>query len=176
MCIRDRTITLFSALGSSNGSLTKLGAGRLNLVTANTYSGGTTLSAGTLGIYHNTSAGSGTLTISADATLLLGRSVTQIANAMVLSGTVTINFDNAVDYLIVGGGGGGSSGGGGAGGVVYQSADLASSLYAVTVGAGGSAGVPSSSGSSGGNGQSSLFNGVTASGGCLLYTSDAADE
>src|SRR5204862_531145 len=45
-----QSVTLASPLISSGGTLTKLGAGTLTLTGANTYTGGTTIAAGTLQI------------------------------------------------------------------------------------------------------------------------------
>ncbi len=55
--------TTVSLVMGGTGSLTKSGAGTLTLPGANTYSGGTALSAGTLSIGNNTALGTGTLTI-----------------------------------------------------------------------------------------------------------------
>ena len=46
-------------LSLAGGSLTKLGAGTIALTAANTYSGGTTISAGSLGAYDNNALGAG---------------------------------------------------------------------------------------------------------------------
>lgn len=50
--------TLATALTSSGGSFTRLGAGTLTLTGANTYSGGTTISAGTLSVGSGGTSGS----------------------------------------------------------------------------------------------------------------------
>ncbi|MFZ4797669.1 MAG: T9SS type A sorting domain-containing protein [Bacteroidia bacterium] len=55
--------TTFSGVISGSGSVLKDGAGTVILTNTNTYSGITTLSAGTLSIANNTSLGSGSLTI-----------------------------------------------------------------------------------------------------------------
>ena len=62
-------VSALTALTSSGGSLTKLGAGVLNLGGANTYNG-TTITAGTVKVGNATSVGSGTVTlgVSGDAT------------------------------------------------------------------------------------------------------------
>ena len=52
-----------SAISGTN-SLTKLGAGALTIYNANTYSGGTILSAGTLNLDNNAALGTGVFTIS----------------------------------------------------------------------------------------------------------------
>ena len=100
---------------SGTGSLTKQGTGKLSLLGANSYSGGTTLSAGTLGVYHNTALGSGTVTAAGGTSLLFGRAVATVANNFTLNGNVTFDLDNYVDYLIIAGGGGGAGGIGGVG-------------------------------------------------------------
>jgi hypothetical protein len=95
------------------------------LTSANTYSGVTTLSGGTLGIYDNASISTGTLTAAGSTTVVFGRNVTNFANNVTLSGSVTFDLDAAVEYLVVGGGGSGGGaydsgpgGGGGAGGLL----------------------------------------------------------
>jgi len=92
---------------SGSGSVIQAGSGNTSLTNANTYSGGTTLSSGTLGIYDNSALGTGALTASGSTTLLFGRSVTNFANNVTLNGSVTFDLDTSVDYLVVGGGGGG---------------------------------------------------------------------
>ncbi|MBI3601279.1 MAG: autotransporter-associated beta strand repeat-containing protein, partial [Candidatus Omnitrophica bacterium] len=56
--------TISGVIGSGAGGLTKSGTGTLTLSGANTYSGTTTLSAGTLNINNATALGTGTFTIS----------------------------------------------------------------------------------------------------------------
>ena len=70
---------------SGTGSLTKSGSGTLTLTAANTYSGGTTLAAGTLGLGHDNALGTGTLTVVGDATLDGGSVFRELGNATVLS-------------------------------------------------------------------------------------------
>jgi autotransporter-associated beta strand protein len=135
--------------------------GNISLTGSNSYTGATTISAGSLGIYKNDSIGGGTITLAGSTTLLLGRTVTSISNDIVLTGNATIAFDTAVDYLIVGGGGGGGdindSGGGAGGGVIYVSGLAANgTTYVVTVGSGGTKGI---------NGTASSFNEDVAAGG-----------
>ena len=133
--------SVYSGMISGTGAtLTKLGTGAFNLTNENTYTGGTTLSAGTLGIYSNTALGTGLVTAANGTTLMFGRVVTNFGNNVTLSGNVTFDLDTAVEYLLVGGGGGGGTrhaGGGGAGGFLTGSSDVAAGSYAVTVGAGG---------------------------------------
>jgi autotransporter-associated beta strand protein len=71
--------SMATALTSTGGSLTKLGAGTLTLTAANTYTGGTTISAGTV------SVGDGSIT---------GSIVGDVAN----SGTLTFNRSDALTY------------------------------------------------------------------------------
>ena len=144
--------------------------GTVALAGSNTYSGATTVSAGTLGLYKNDSLGSSAITLAGSTTLLLGRSVTNISNAIALTGNATVAFDTNVEYLVVGGGGAGGSGtasehgggGGGGGGVLVGSTSLSSDSYAITVGSGGSIAAATSAG---GTGSSSSFAGQTALGG-----------
>lgn len=142
--------------GASPLSLVKAGKGTLSLLGANTYTGGTALNAGTLGIYTNTALGTGAMTVGT-AALKIGRAVTQLDNALVLNGTASLAFDRDVDYLVVGGGGAGASGGGGAGGFLSGTTALTDASYAVTVGAGGT--------SAGSSGTASVAFGQTAGGG-----------
>ncbi|MEY4419616.1 MAG: hypothetical protein RLZZ498_212, partial [Pseudomonadota bacterium] len=140
---------------SGAGAFSKAGAGRLDLTGVNTYTGNTTVSAGTLGLYTNTAAGTGSITAAGGTKFMFGRAVSTLANNFTLNGSVTFELDTAVDYLIVagggGGGGGGWGGGGGAGGFVSGSTQLSPGTYAVTVGTGGSGGGVGATASNGGN-------------------------
>ena len=134
------------SISGSGATLTKAGAGRLNLMGESIYTGGTFLNAGTLGLYTNTALGTGALTMAGGTSLLLGRTVTDIANSITLNGAASISLDANVDYLVVAGGGAGGvaddfapGGGGGAGGLLQDSLALGGASYAVTVGAGGAA-------------------------------------
>ena len=64
-----------------DGGLKKLGVGILTLAAANTYTGPTTVSAGTLAISVNGGLGKGNVSIAAGATLSLGTAVTAAHNA-----------------------------------------------------------------------------------------------
>jgi hypothetical protein len=85
------------------------------------------------------------------------------------SGTFDVTGGGSVDYLIVGGGGGGGAstgGGGGAGGFVTGTTTVTNStVYTITVGAGGAGGIQASAPYRGTNGGDSVFAGVTAFGG-----------
>jgi autotransporter-associated beta strand protein len=138
----------------------KSGAGTLSLLGNNTFSGGLTLSTGTLGIYTNTGAGTGDITLDAGTSLLLGRAVTTIANNITLAGNATIGLDTSVEYLVVGGGGGC---------VLRSSANLVDSSYSVVVGDGGGGGTTTSYGvvsqAPSNGGASSLLGNIEAYGG-----------
>jgi autotransporter-associated beta strand protein len=134
----------------------KSGAGTLSLLGNNTFSGGLTLSTGTLGIYTNTGAGTGDITLDAGTSLLLGRAVTTIANNITLAGNATIGLDTSVEYLVVGGG------------VLRSSANLVDSSYSVVVGDGGVGGTTTSYGvvsQAPSNGGASLLGNIEAYGG-----------
>ncbi len=80
-----QSVTFASDLSSSGGTLTKLGTGTLVLTAANTYSGSTTVSGGTLQVGDGTSgslAGTGSVGISSGATLSGSGSI---------AGAVTVN-------------------------------------------------------------------------------------
>lgn len=82
-------VLLASALTSSGGSLTKSGAGTLRLSGDNTYSGGTTLHAGTLALESNTALGTGTITLSG-GTLRASLAPRTLANNVVFAGDVAL--------------------------------------------------------------------------------------
>jgi fibronectin-binding autotransporter adhesin len=132
---------------SGSGGLVFNGPGRLTLAGTNSYSGGTTLSAGALSVESNAALGSGTVSLGA-ANLRLGNGVT-LANRITLTesaATTTIDQGIAVEYLLVGGGAGGTQldgsggGGGGGGNVVMGQTTLAARDSAIQVGAGGARG------------------------------------
>ncbi len=87
-----------SGILSSTGNLEKNGSGILSLSGDNTYSGGTTLSVGTLTLAHKNGAGTGTIAISDGATLNLNSSISA-SNNITLAGTSTINVDSGTGTL-----------------------------------------------------------------------------
>lgn len=78
---------------SGNGAITKAGAGTLQFTAANTYSGGTTVSAGTLEVNDTSGSGtgSGTVTVNAPAKLSGDGSITAgINNYVYINGTLQV--------------------------------------------------------------------------------------
>ena len=88
---RSGSLVVASAITGS-GSLTKQVSGALSLTAANGYSGGTTLTAGTLGLYNNTAAGTGAITAADGTKLMFGRAVNTVANNFTLNGSVTFEL------------------------------------------------------------------------------------
>jgi autotransporter-associated beta strand protein len=89
------TTTFANTIMESGGSraLTKNGSGLLVLSGANTYSGGTVLTAGTLGVGVVNALGTGTLTLRGGTIVAQGGAMT-LANAVVLGGNVTFGGSN----------------------------------------------------------------------------------
>jgi len=85
------TLSIQTILSESGGarSLTKTGAGTLLLGSANSYTGGTTLTAGTLGLGSSTALGSGGLTINGGR-LASSVSARTITNAVTVGGNFTL--------------------------------------------------------------------------------------
>jgi autotransporter-associated beta strand protein len=98
---------VISGVLSGSLDLVKNGTGKIAFTGSNTFSGGTQVNAGSLGLYNNAAAGTGSITFADNTDLLIGRSVTEIANDFILNGSTTIDLDTNIEYLIVGGGGGG---------------------------------------------------------------------
>jgi autotransporter-associated beta strand protein len=93
-------------------SITKVGTGTLSLTNANTYSGGTTVSAGTLLAGHDGALGNGNVSVAAGATLKLQNGTTNnyvfdgATLTVVTNSTVNLNFTgnpDIVGFLIVNG-------------------------------------------------------------------------
>ena len=80
--IEGNTLTVGGNIGSSNNSLTKTGTGALTLSGANSHTGGTTLSNGTLNINNASALGTGTFTIASGTTIdnTSGSSITNSNN------------------------------------------------------------------------------------------------
>jgi autotransporter-associated beta strand protein len=92
-------VTLASIL-SGNGAIAKVGTGALTLSGANSYSGGTTLSAGTLDINNATAIGTSTFTIASGTTIdnTSGAAITlSTTNAQTWSGGFTFTGTNALN-------------------------------------------------------------------------------
>lgn len=101
----------FNGSISGNGSITKTGAGVVELAVGNTYSGGTTISAGTLNAANASALGTGTVSV-AGGTLAttvvnvdMGNNLNVSSGAFSLNGasTGTLNLSTGADLLISGG-------------------------------------------------------------------------
>ncbi len=77
---------------SGTGSLVKTGEGVLRLAAVNSYTGGTTVSAGTLEVGNSLSLGSGTLTLAAGSVLTNAIGVMSLGNMIQLDGTASIDI------------------------------------------------------------------------------------
>ncbi len=92
----DATLTLSGNTSAGSGSLEKLGAGTLALTGSNGYTGGTTLSAGTLAVNSNASLGasSGNLTFAGNSTLATTADISSSRNYAINS-SVSATIDTA---------------------------------------------------------------------------------
>jgi autotransporter-associated beta strand protein len=81
--------SIASIIGTTSGTLTKDGSGTLTLTGANTYSGGTVLSGGTLTAGHQNAFGTGALTIGASTVLDLANY--NIGNTLTNNGGTILN-------------------------------------------------------------------------------------
>ena len=99
----SQSVTLATALTSSGGSLTKLGAGTLILSAANTYTAGTTVSAGTLQLSGSGTLGStsGSLTVNGGTVDLNGTNQT-VGALNGSGGTILNNSTGTAKTLTVG--------------------------------------------------------------------------
>jgi len=82
-----KNTTIASIIGTVGGALTKQDGGTLTLSNANTYSGGTTISAGTLKIGNATAMGSGAASVTSGAVLDLNGTTMTSTGGLTLNGT-----------------------------------------------------------------------------------------
>ncbi len=87
-------VTFLGGIGGS-GTLNKVGAGYLVLGGSSSYSGGTTVTAGTLAIGSNNALGSGTVTVSG-GNLLIGVANVTLANNFTFTGGQVASFDTTL--------------------------------------------------------------------------------
>ena len=90
----SQNVTLATALTSSGGSFTKLGAGTLTLTGNNTYTGGTTINAGTVSVGDGSTTGSIVGDVANSGTLTFNRS-DALTYGGVVSGTGSLTKDGA---------------------------------------------------------------------------------
>ena len=84
---RNNAVTLTNAI-SGAGTLEQFGTGVTSINTANTYTGGTTISAGTLAIGNAAALGTGTVSMTGGE--LLGTATETLTNGLTFSGSSTI--------------------------------------------------------------------------------------
>jgi autotransporter-associated beta strand protein len=96
-----RRLDISANLTGENASLSQTGSGTTILSGNNTYTGGTTISAGAITVGNNSALGSGNVLLAVGSTLNAGASVT-ITNAVSLSGAATINAPNSHSLTISG--------------------------------------------------------------------------
>ena len=97
----SQNVTLATALTSTGGSFTKLGAGTLTLTAANTYTGGTTISAGTVSVGDGSTTGSIVGDVANSGTLAFNRS-DALTYAGVVSGTGAMSKSGAGTLTLTG--------------------------------------------------------------------------
>jgi autotransporter-associated beta strand protein len=85
------TLTSSGGFGITTGSVLKSGAATVTISTPNAYTGGTTLSAGTLRAGSDTAFGTGPVTVSAGGTTLGASADANLANAVSLGQDITID-------------------------------------------------------------------------------------
>lgn len=84
------TGTIVDSLVGDPGRIIKVGAGELALTGLNTYSGGTTLVAGSLRAGHNAAFGTGAITLNAGVLSSDGATARTLTNAVVIGGAVVL--------------------------------------------------------------------------------------
>ncbi len=94
------TLTLNGVIGGT-GTLSKIGTGTLELNGDNTYSGGTSLTAGTIRVGNNNALGTGNLAMAAGTILQSGAAALTIGNTISMAGGATV--DVAGQTLTLGG-------------------------------------------------------------------------
>lgn len=96
-------VVTLSDVVSGSRSLTKRGAGVLNLNGANSYSGNTTLEAGTLGIGNNNALGTGSLSIPSSAMLRANANALTVGNNVNIGSGSTATVDTQSNNLTLSG-------------------------------------------------------------------------
>ena len=95
--------TIASIIGTGTGTLTKDGAGTLNLGSTSTYSGGTTLSSGTLAVSANNALGTGNITFTSGTIQAVTNNVVLENNstlqALTVSGTQNLTINGTMTGL-----------------------------------------------------------------------------
>jgi autotransporter-associated beta strand protein len=92
----NNTSTTFNGTISGTGGLTKTGTGTLTIASANSYTGGTTLIAGSLAVGNNTALGTGPLALNGG--IIQSTAAVTLANPFTVSGAVTVGGSNNITF------------------------------------------------------------------------------